>query len=75
MSKIHTAAEATALGDQASLRQRKLLPERGVGLLKLGDLALQTVDFREEHGDVFGLDCFCGADSFSASPVAEAAAI
>jgi len=63
------------LGDQASLCQRKLLSERGVGLLKLGDLALQTVDFREEHGDVFGLDCACGADSFSPSPVAEAAAI
>ncbi|WUJ70032.1 hypothetical protein OG809_33680 [Kribbella soli] len=44
-------------------------------MLKLGGLALQTIDFREQHGHVFGLDRLCRADPFPASPVVEAAEI
>ncbi|MEV0284920.1 hypothetical protein AB0H36_12485 [Kribbella sp. NPDC050820] len=44
-------------------------------MLKFGDLALQTIDFRDEHGYVLCLDCLCRADPFTAPPVAQTAAI
>jgi hypothetical protein len=44
-------------------------------VLKFGDLALQTIDFREQCGHVFDLDFLGRADPFSASPVPETAPI
>jgi hypothetical protein len=61
--------------DQAHLCTGKCLAERCVGMSEFGDLVLQSVDFREEHGDMFGLDCLCRANPLTGSPVAETAPI
>ncbi|MFI6675228.1 hypothetical protein [Kribbella sp. NPDC050470] len=52
---------------------RKSLTKGGVGLLKFGDLALQTLDFCEQSVDVFGASCLNRSDTAPVSPAAEAA--
>jgi hypothetical protein len=44
-------------------------------VLKFGDLAPQSVDFREQHCHMFGLDFLGRPDPFSAPPVPETAPI